>query len=523
MEIGMNTRFEVTGINVINDAIHEHDELSINENSSEICSDKVLNEIGGDVFLSHVETSNFFFHTLGLDEQIRICTQLNIVNRLDSNYSNRNRCPINQPSQIKSITGDGNCYFRSVSYAISGTEVNHRIVRLAVVNHLKNNAAIFTPYLRAGFLSVDDYLKRSRMRYLGSWATELEIYVCADLLQVDIYTYSSNRWLKFSKLQILDNGSNSIEGIYINHANQVHYEVVLNVASSNRSNDNDVQSQGKSFDKDIDHDNDIPIKPDETELKVSTKQKCRKRKRRGNNWNSRKKYTYMTQLDTDKIMDKQKSEYDRYWTFIRKEHSVRSGVMYRGNRTNRRRFKYKYNTDYKFKQICKSRRNMNYRLKNEYDNICDKLNHKYKFSQIFKDNLIKKNKERYRLNNDYREKLKKYGIMKYKSNSMYRDHLKSISSEKYKTNTEFQVHVKAQSKCKYETNEEFKSYVKEQSKYKYETNEEFNTTVKEQSKYNYKTNKQFQSHVNSRSQIKYRSDKNHRDVIKKQNKERKEK
>ncbi|KAK6168644.1 hypothetical protein SNE40_019836 [Patella caerulea] len=89
MEIGVNTQFEVTGINVIKDAIHEHDELSINENSSEISSDKVLNEIGGDVFLSHVETSNFFFHTLGLDEQIRICTQLNIVNRLDSNYSNQ--------------------------------------------------------------------------------------------------------------------------------------------------------------------------------------------------------------------------------------------------------------------------------------------------------------------------------------------------------------------------------------------------------------------------------------------------
>ncbi|KAK6168683.1 hypothetical protein SNE40_019873 [Patella caerulea] len=124
---------------------------------------------------------------------------------------------------------------------------------------------------------------------------------------------------------------------------------------------------------------------------------------------------------------------------------------------------------------------MNYRLKNEYDN------HKYKFCQTFKDNLIKKNKERYRLNNDYRQKLKKYEIMKYQSNIMFRDHLKSISVKKYKTNTEFQLHVKAQSK------------------------------------YKYKTNEQFQSDVKSRSQLNYKLDKNHRDVIKKQNRERKEK
>ncbi|KAK6168643.1 hypothetical protein SNE40_019835 [Patella caerulea] len=359
------------------------------------------------------------------------------------------------------------------------------------------------------------------MRNLGSWATELEIYVCADLLQVDIYTYSNKRWLKFSKLQILHDESSSNEGIYINHANQVHYEVVLNVESCNTNSDNDVQSQGKVFNKDIDCDNDIPLKPDETEFKDPGKQKCRKRKRRGNNWTSRKKYTYITQLDTDKIMDKQKSEYDRYWTFIRNEDAVRSdkGAMYR---ENNRRFKYKYNKDYRFKQILKSRRNMNYRLKNEYANIGDKLKHKYRFCQIFKDNLIKKNKERYRLNNDYREKLKKYEIMKYKSNSMYRDHLKSVSSQKYETNEEFKDYVKNQSKYKYETNEEFKTSLKDQSKYKYETNEEFKTSLKDQSKYKYKTNKQFQSDVKSRSQIKYRTDKNHRDVIKKQNKERKE-
>ena len=38
----------------------------------------------------------------------------------------------------------------------------------------------------------------SKMKYVGSWATELEIQASADLLCVDIYTYSQQKWIMFT-------------------------------------------------------------------------------------------------------------------------------------------------------------------------------------------------------------------------------------------------------------------------------------------------------------------------------------
>ncbi|XP_067306866.1 uncharacterized protein [Pseudorasbora parva] len=47
------------------------------------------------------------------------------------------------PCQTKSIKPDGNCFFRSLAYAICGSEDKHLKVRRAVVKHLKMNASIF--------------------------------------------------------------------------------------------------------------------------------------------------------------------------------------------------------------------------------------------------------------------------------------------------------------------------------------------------------------------------------------------
>lgn len=44
---------------------------------------------------------------------------------------------------LKSIAGDGNCFFRSLSHVVSGTETNHRKIRLAVVKHDSTSWQIF--------------------------------------------------------------------------------------------------------------------------------------------------------------------------------------------------------------------------------------------------------------------------------------------------------------------------------------------------------------------------------------------
>jgi hypothetical protein len=60
------------------------------------------------------------------------------------------------------------------------------------------------------------------MKYVGSWATELEIQASADLLCVDIYTYSQLKWITFTaNIEPI-----SRKAIYLNHCNESHYEPI---------------------------------------------------------------------------------------------------------------------------------------------------------------------------------------------------------------------------------------------------------------------------------------------------------
>lgn len=63
----------------------------------------------------------------------------------------------------------------------------------------------------------------------GTWATEVEIFATAHLLNVDIYTYSGGCWLRFSVSQIETGKQSRTEAIYLNHHQLNHYNVVLSV------------------------------------------------------------------------------------------------------------------------------------------------------------------------------------------------------------------------------------------------------------------------------------------------------
>lgn len=66
---------------------------------------------------------------------------------------------------------------------------------------------------------------------MGIWATELEILAMSHMLNLDIYTYSDEKWPQYR-----GEGSNSElveqrEGIYLYHRQQNHYDVVLSVSA----------------------------------------------------------------------------------------------------------------------------------------------------------------------------------------------------------------------------------------------------------------------------------------------------
>lgn len=66
----------------------------------------------------------------------------------------------------------------------------------------------------------------------GNWATELEILGLAHMLDVNIYTFLNGTWLKFSGQNISASIRPKRDGLYLNHMNENHYDVVLEVAES---------------------------------------------------------------------------------------------------------------------------------------------------------------------------------------------------------------------------------------------------------------------------------------------------
>ena len=126
-----------------------------------------------------------------------------------------NVLPVIRPSQIciseapthsLAINGDGNCFFRSLSYFITGDEDQHAILRLHICKYITDNIAFF------GTVTNDPlYVQNSKMMVDGVWATEVEVYASASMLSTSIFMYTPYerdkqnipvyKWLCYSPFQ----------------------------------------------------------------------------------------------------------------------------------------------------------------------------------------------------------------------------------------------------------------------------------------------------------------------------------
>ena len=120
------------------------------------------------------------------------------------------KCAEILPHVRDSIKGDGHCLFRALSKEITGTQKNHRAVRLAVKNFLTDvdNAKKFGKYLfqlsngQDPVSKVTEYLA-DKKRCSDVWGSDKEITVAATMFQVDKLIFSQfgrqgRKWLRFS-------------------------------------------------------------------------------------------------------------------------------------------------------------------------------------------------------------------------------------------------------------------------------------------------------------------------------------
>ncbi|KAK6167006.1 hypothetical protein SNE40_021119 [Patella caerulea] len=558
MNLGPQTQFEITGINIdiLTDLstpdipqsidrecviVSDDNNMSCNGPFNDISID--LAESNDDIIISQVESNSFSFNPISLATKSNICSQLGLsANSIENIVST---CPLTKPSEMKSIIGDGNCFFRSISYALTGTENHHRKIRLAVVKHLKTHAALFKQYLRSDYTSVLDYITRSRMNYVKSWASEIEIFAAADLLETDIYTYSNNNWLKFSRLQ--HKGDNSMnEAIYINHLNEIHYEVVIDVMRdvplvqeqtyevSNDCNASDYEQTANVQYTDTKNETEILFKHDSFSQSKSRKRKrCTKFKR---NAVSKTQIIKKSNNLIDEQMSEISNDYDKQPlheldditndTFLDQTAPYHVRNRKRGNRWKSHKLANK-SKNIKEKQQYDHDRYMSFL--NEPEESKDKYCNLYKNDRSFKrrvKSILKvKSKERYRGDAKYRNKIKERSKEhikdQYKNNPVFTNNIKQRSAFKYRTNVNHRNLVKQLSILKYRTSINHRNRVKRLSTDKYMSNINHRNRVKQLSTDKYRININHRNRVKQLSSDKYRTDKSHKNKIIDQNKQRK--
>ena len=89
---------------------------------------------------------------------------------------------------VHTVDGDGNCFFRSISYLLLGSEAKHYVVRNAVYNYIiqPENWYKLKAYIDGNIISAEEYVRKSEMHVWGKWATHVEFFVLAQLTSKDV-------------------------------------------------------------------------------------------------------------------------------------------------------------------------------------------------------------------------------------------------------------------------------------------------------------------------------------------------
>ena len=129
------------------------------------------------------------------------------------------------PKKSFVIKGDGNCYFRAVSFILTGVEKHHFAVRQAICNFIAahyHDLNLFLDKYKDG----EDYLIDTEMRKDATWGTELEIIVTATMAKRDVIVYNHTVYLRnqspFAK-------GKSIEYFFIDNRAGGHFNVILEI------------------------------------------------------------------------------------------------------------------------------------------------------------------------------------------------------------------------------------------------------------------------------------------------------
>ena len=174
------------------------------------------------------DTPGYIFNPLSVQQQNVICKHTGLIYRKDElNFSNQGENMETHALKVRSIKGDGNCFFRAMSVGLTCWEVGHLKIRQQVCDHLITYG-LYTHQCEGKF-----YVNQDKMKHDGTYATDVEIMAAAQIFGGDIYVYhtygSKLRWLRFPCKH--SSGSASSNAIYLDNrygdGKTGHFDLVI--------------------------------------------------------------------------------------------------------------------------------------------------------------------------------------------------------------------------------------------------------------------------------------------------------
>lgn len=300
------------------------------------------------------------------------------------------------------------------------------MLRSKMCRHVKQNKALFKGLLSSPSQSLEDYIMS--MSIVGTWATELEIIAMSHMLNVNILTYSDCAWKKYSG-SLVDRLFLPIDGgIYLNHVNRNHYNVVESVLNTMLLPNGNENNCDKVVNTDI----------------KTQKRMCNK-----------------------------------------EDHSSHE----LGKKRRKLWFQKQYQNNNQFRENILQKRKLEYLSQRESKLM--KLKTKYKEVEGFKSKLKMYSKDKYETDEKHKSQKKDYSKREYSSNEKYREINKELSKEKYNTDKKHQEQLNERTKSKYKNNLVFQKKMREYNKTKYKADVVFQRKLREYSTTKYKTNDLF--------------------------------
>ena len=123
------------------------------------------------------------------------------------------------------IRGDGNCYFRALSFILTGVETHHFAIWQAICDFIEVHYDDLNIFLEE-YVDGEHYLCDKKMRQNGKWGTELEIIATATIAKRDAIVYNHTGYLRY---QSPFTQAPSIECFFIDNRSGGHFNVIREI------------------------------------------------------------------------------------------------------------------------------------------------------------------------------------------------------------------------------------------------------------------------------------------------------